>query len=77
MEHGEHKNKDGYIDTTAYHAIKADERKQKAYYVFKTMISVARLGGFHVNDNLTIEDNNGTKYHSNFILKKRDKKPDV
>ena len=73
----EKKNNEGYADGTAYAAMRADERKQKAYYVFKTMISVARLAGFFVNDNLTIEDNHGTKYHSNFILKKRDRKPDV
>ena len=76
MDHGEKKNKEGYADSTYYAVAHAEERKNKAYYVFKTMISVARLGGFFVNDTLVIEDSNGTKYRSNDILKSR-KKPNV
>lgn len=70
------RNEEGYKDTTPYKAITADERKKKAYYVFKTMISVARLAGFFINADLIIEDHDGTKYHSKYILPRR-KKPDV
>ena len=69
-------NKSGCVDSTAYAVIKSEERKQRAFYVFKTMISVARLGGFYVNENLVIEDSSGTKYRSADILKIR-KKNDI
>lgn len=76
IDKNEKYNKSGCADPTAYAAFKSEERKQRAFYVFRTMISVARLGGFFVNDNLVIEDSSGTKYKSNDILKTR-KKHDV
>lgn len=70
----ETRNKEGYKDKTAHKAINAAERKQKAFYVFKTMIQVARLSGFYVNDALVICDSGGNKYNSNDIL---GRKPNV
>lgn len=66
----ETRNNEGYTDSTAHKAINSDERKMKAFYVFKTMISCARLAGFYVNTNLVIEDHDGNKYYSNDELKK-------
>ena len=77
MDHGDKKNKEGYTDSTAYAVINAESRKQKAYYVFKTMISAARLAGFYVNDALVIEDGDGVKYKSTEILNRERKKPNV
>ena len=71
------KNKEGYKDTTAYKAVVHDERKTKAYYCFQTMISVARLAGFFVNQALIIEDKDGNRYNSDIIMNKRKKKPNV
>ena len=62
------KNREGYSDTTAYKAITHEDRSGKAFYVFKTMISVARLAGFYVTQALVIEDGAGTKYNSDKIL---------
>lgn len=70
------RNAEGYKDPTAHAAIKAADKRDKAYYVFKTMISVARLGGFFVNSTLVIEDAEGTKYQSDAILKMRKRKED-
>ena len=63
-------NSEGYVDTTPFKALQNDERKKKAFYVFKTMISVARLGGFYVNADLIIEDHEGNKYNSKHYLRK-------
>ena len=71
------RNKEGYKDTTPYKAITHDERKKKAYYAFQTMISVARLAGFYVNQSIVIEDSHGNKYNSDVIMNKKKKKPDV
>jgi len=77
MEHDERKNKEGYTDETPYKVINQEERRRKSFYVFKTMISAARLAGFYINDNLIIEDNEGNKYHSNEILKAYERKRNV
>ena len=77
MDYNDKKNKEGYTDSVAFAALKNTERKNKAFYVFKTMISVARLAGFYVNENIVIEDFDGTKYRSNDILHKGTKKPNV
>ena len=45
-----------------------EQRLKKAFYVFKTMISVARLAGFRVNEPIVIEDYNGKKYNSRDYL---------
>lgn len=71
------RNKEGYKDITSYAVLKQETRKQKAFYVFKTMISVARLAGFYVTDTLIIEDSEGKKYRSTDVLKKTEKKTDV
>ena len=67
MEQEEIKNKE----------IITEERRKKSFYVFKTMISAARLAGFYINDNLIIEDNDGNKYHSTEILKAYERKRNV
>ena len=77
MDYNERKNKEGYTDSTAYGAIRIQERRKKAYYVFQTMISCARLAGFYVNDALVIEDSNGTKYNSDDIMHRGNNKPNV
>ena len=64
------RNKEGYKDPTTYNAIRHDDRSGKAFYVFKTMISVARLAGFYVNQAIVIEDSSGTRYRSDKILGK-------
>ena len=69
MEQKDKKNQEGYADPTAYKVFISDERRHKAMYVFKTMISCARLAGFYVNDNLIIEDKEGRKYNSKEILR--------
>ena len=67
------RNNEGYKDTTPHKVIKTDERKKKAFYVFRTMVSVARLAGFYVRDNLIIEDGDGGKYNSkDYLTPKRD-----
>lgn len=77
MESGDNKNKEGYEDKVVSEVLRRDAMKQKAFYVFKTMISVARLGGFYVNNAIVIEDSHGEKYNSDKILKSRNKKHDV
>lgn len=64
------RNNEGYTDSTAHKAIRSEERNKKAFYVFKTMISCARLAGFYVNADLVIEDHDGNKYNSTDILRK-------
>lgn len=71
--YGASKNKEGYSDPTPHKVINAEGKKQKAFYVFRTMVSVARLAGFYINDNLTIEDGDGVKYHSKDYLKSKPK----
>lgn len=71
------KNNEGYSDKTPYKAITHDEKKNKAYYCFQTMISVARLSGFYVNQTLVIEDSHGNKYSSDIIMNRKKKKPNV
>ena len=45
-----------------------EQRKKKAFYVFKTMISVARLAGFRVDDPIQVRDYNGKTYNSRDYL---------
>ena len=71
MEYGDNKNKEGYSDSVVAEVLRKDQQKQRAYYAFKTMISVARLAGFYVNNALVIEDSHGEKYNSDKILKSR------
>lgn len=74
----DNKNKEGYEDSTVAEVLRKEQTRQRAFYVFKTMISVARLGGFYVNNALIIEDSHGDKYNSDRILKSsRNKKHDV
>ena len=56
--------------TEEFKPIRIGERRQKAIYVFKTIISVVRLAGFYLNDNVTIEDRDGIRYRSAELLKK-------
>ena len=53
-----------------FRPIPISERRQKAFYVFKTIISVVLLAGFYLNDNVTIEDRDGIRYRSKDLLNK-------
>ena len=41
-----------------------EQRRKKAFYVFKTIVSVARLAGFRAEEPIRIRDFNGTVYDS-------------
>lgn len=49
------KNPEGYTDLTPYQAIKnIDNEEYKAYKTFDTILHVARLAGFHIDEESVI-----------------------
>ncbi len=66
-------NKEGYVDYTAYKAIKsADGAVAKAYYCYKALVSVARLAGFNILGTVFLEDRTGRVHKSDVVVRRRE-----
>lgn len=69
----ESRNAEGYKDLTAYTAIKAVHGAEtKAYYCYKTMLSVARLAGMKVAHDIVLIDSTGTKHSGKDLTARRE-----
>ena len=54
-----------------------DDAERKAFFVFQTIFSVARLAGYQIHGDLTIHDWNGTEHKSSEIMPKYRHRKDV
>lgn len=68
------KNKEGYTDYPAFKAQKSvDGAEIKAYYCYKTMVSVAKLAGFEIMEgNIRLKDRTGKIHHSEEVVRRRE-----
>lgn len=79
----ERKNAEGYSDPTAYEAIRHEEEqqkeeaRQKAFYVFQTIFSVARLAGYQVIGDIKLTDWAGREHDSSEIMPRYKHRKDV
>ena len=70
-------NKEGYTDYPAYKAMKsADGAMAKAYYCYKTLISVAKLAGFNLLGTVFLEDRTGKIHKSDVVVRRREQDVD-
>lgn len=68
----EKRNSEGYIDLTAFKAIKAVHGAEtKAYHCYKTMLNVAKLAGMKICGDIILMDATGTKHSGKTLTARR------
>lgn len=57
MSKDERKNSEGYMDLTAYEAMKNIDRDDERFHkLLDTIFSVCELAGFHIEERIVIKD---------------------